>query len=112
MERRAELTSLRRWAAAALLALAALAPSAGVAQQDEQLDDGAVQPRFQDDGDRRFHHQQRHRGSDMPVPQSGGTRPYWGTQQPYWGTMGPYWGPSGAPPQQLHGTTPLNRRGR
>jgi hypothetical protein len=136
VERRAELKALRRWAAAAVfVVVAALAPSVGLGQQDEQWDDGADDPRVQEDGgqwdggsqwqggDQRFHedrgrrfqhHHQRRDGSAMPVPQSGGTRPYWGSQQPYWGTMQPYWGPSGGPSSQqpLHGNTPLNRRGR
>ena len=141
MERRTELKALRRWAAAAIIAVAGFVPSMGLAQQDEQWDDRGDDRRFHEDGsaqwgggqqwdggDQRFgddrggrsHRQRQHRdGSAMPVPQSGGTRPYWGTTQPYWGTTQPYWGatqpywgPSGAPTQQLPGNTPLNRRGR
>jgi len=135
VERRPELKALRRWAAAAVVVVVALVPSSGRAQQDEQWDgaddarvredggaewDGGGQwdagdRHFHQDGGRRFqHHHQRRDGSAMPVPQSGGTRPYWGNQQPYWGTMQPYWGPSGAPSSQqpLHGNTPLNRRSR
>jgi hypothetical protein len=95
-----------RWSLAAVVpALVAALAMPALAHEDQQWD--------QDDGSlRQRHHRQRRQQTVVPNGTSNATQPYWGTTQPYWGTTQPYWGPSGAPSQQPHGLTPLNRRPR